>query len=164
MHMNIYAGTSGYGYREWKGKFYPEKISPDEMLRFYAERFNSVEINNTFYRMPTTKILASWADQVPSHFVFAFKAPQVITHLKQLKQVDQEISYFFRTLSVFGNKLGPVLFQFPKSFHADPLDLEDFLDLLPSEEAVRIRVPECLRLRSEHSGPSSSKGLRSLHG
>ena len=129
--MNIYAGTSGYGYREWKGKFYPEKISPGEMLRFYAERFNSVEINNTFYRMPSTKILTSWADQVPSHFVFAFKAPQVITHLKRLKQVDQETSYFFRTLSVFGEQLGPVLFQFPKSFHADPLDLEDFLDLIP---------------------------------
>ncbi len=133
--MKIHVGTSGYGYKEWKGKFYPEKISPKEMLRFYAERLGTVEINNTFYHMPTESVLASWAEQVPDDFVFAFKAPQVITHLKRLKNVDEETEYLFRTLSVLGGKLGPVLFQFPKSFHADLPALEYFLALIPGTVA-----------------------------
>jgi len=101
------------------------------MLRFYAERFGAVEINNTFYRMPTESVLTSWADQVPDDFVFAFKAPQVVTHLKRLKNVGEEARYLFRTLSVLDKKLGPVLFQFPKSFHANPPALKDFLTLIP---------------------------------
>ncbi|MGZ3579467.1 MAG: DUF72 domain-containing protein, partial [Syntrophales bacterium] len=82
-NMKIYVGTSGYGYKEWKGKFYPEKISPEEMLRFYSGRLGAVEINNTFYHMPKENVLTSWAKQVPDDFVFAIKAPQVITHLKR---------------------------------------------------------------------------------
>lgn len=80
-NMKIFVGTGGYGYKEWKGKFYPEKISPKEMLRFYAEHLTAVEINNTFYHMPTEAVLTSWAEQVPDDFVSALKAPQVITHL-----------------------------------------------------------------------------------
>jgi uncharacterized protein YecE (DUF72 family) len=129
--MKLYVGTSGFGYKEWKGKFYPEKISPKEMLRFYSERLGAVEINNTFYHMPKESVLLSWADQVPDDFVFAFKAPQVITHLKRLKHVDEETEYLFRTLSVLEGKLGPVLFQFPKSFHADLPALNYFLALIP---------------------------------
>lgn len=129
--MKFYVGTSGYGYKEWKGSFYPEKISPGDMLRFYADRFKTVEINNTFYRMPKESVLESWADQVPGGFVFSLKAPQLITHLKRLRNVDGETAYLFRTLSVLGKKLGPVLFQFPGSFRADPSVLRDFLDLLP---------------------------------
>src|SRR4030043_2250603 len=110
--MKIYVGTSGYGYREWKGKFYPEKISPREMLRFYSERFNTVEINNTFYHMPTGGVLASLAEQVPRDFVFAIKAPQVITHLKRLRNVGEATEYLFRTLSVLDKKLGRGAFQF----------------------------------------------------
>ncbi|MEW6584723.1 MAG: DUF72 domain-containing protein [Nitrospirota bacterium] len=129
--MKIYVGTSGFGYKEWKGKFYPEKISPKEMLLFYSERFNSVEINNTFYHMPKESVLSSWAEQVPDDFVFALKAPQVITHLKRLRNVGNETEYFFGNLSVLGRKLGPVLFQFPGSFHADRPVLKDFLALVP---------------------------------
>jgi uncharacterized protein YecE (DUF72 family) len=129
--MKIYVGTSGYGYKEWKGKFYPEKISLKEMLRFYSERFNAVEINNTFYHMPTEAVLASWTEQVQRDFVFAIKAPQVITHLKQLRNVSAETEYLFRSLSVLDKKLGPVLFQLPGSFHADRPALKDFLDLIP---------------------------------
>lgn len=129
--MKFYIGTSGYGYKEWKGTFYPEKISPHDMLRFYAERLGSVEINTTFYHMPTDSVLTSWAREVPVDFVFTFKASQVITHRKRLKDVGPEISYLFRTLSVLKRKLGPVLFQFPDSFHADPKRLEEFLALLP---------------------------------
>jgi len=129
--MKIHVGTSGYGYKEWKGIFYPEKISPKEMLHFYAERLSAVEINYTFYHMPTEGVLSSWAEQVPDDFAFALKAPQVITHLKQLRNVGEETDYFFRTLSVLDRKLGPALFQFPKSFRADRPVLEEFLALIP---------------------------------
>ncbi len=128
--MEIFVGTSGYGYKEWKGIFYPEKISPKEMLRFYSGRLKAVEINNTFYHMPTERVLVSWAEQVPRGFIFAVKAPQVITHLKRLRKVEEETDYLFRSLSVLGPKLGPVLFQFPKSFRADLPVLKDFLGLL----------------------------------
>jgi len=128
--MKIYVGTSGYGHKEWKGRFYPEKIADGDMLRFYAERLFSVEINNTFYHMPTDKVLASWAEQVPDNFVFAIKAPQLITHIKRLRNVGDDTEYLFSTLSVLQKKLGPVLFQFPKSFHADHPALKDFLGLI----------------------------------
>jgi len=144
--MKIYVGTSGYGYREWKGKFYPEKISPREMLRFYSARLSAVEINNTFYHMPNEGVLASWAEQVPDDFVFAIKAPQVITHLKRLRNVGEETEYLFRTLSVLDKKLGPVLFQFPRSFHADRPALKDFLGLIPGSMscAFEFRSPSWL--------------------
>jgi uncharacterized protein YecE (DUF72 family) len=130
-NMSIHVGTSGYGYKEWKGIFYPEKIKPGEMLRFYSERLTSVETNNTFYHMPTRSVLASWAGQVPDGFIFAIKAPQVITHLKRLRNVEEETGYLFSTLTVLERKLGPVLFQFPKSFRADKAALEDFLRMVP---------------------------------
>lgn len=143
--MKIHVGASGFGYTEWKGKFYPEKISTRDMLRFYSERFDTVEINNTFYRMPTEGVLNSWAEQVPDDFVFAIKAPQVITHLKRLRNVDEETGYLFRTLSVLGKKLGPVLFQFPKSCHADFTALRDFLELVPGIScAFEFRHPSWL--------------------
>ena len=129
--MKIFVGTSGYSYKEWQGKFYPAGISPKDMLHFYAQRLTAVEINNTFYHMPTEPVLTSWAAQVPDEFVFALKAPQVITHMKRLKNVEDEAGYLFRTLSVLGKKLGPVLFQFPKSFRVNRPVLEDFLALVP---------------------------------
>jgi len=101
------------------------------MLRYYASRLNAVEINNTFYHMPTEGVLTSWAAQVPDAFVFALKAPQIITHLKRLREVGGETEYLFRTLKVLDRKLGPVLFQFPQSFPGDRPALEDFLALIP---------------------------------
>ncbi|HSB52674.1 MAG TPA: DUF72 domain-containing protein [Dissulfurispiraceae bacterium] len=144
--MEIYVGTSGYGYKEWKGTFYPEKIPPKEMLRFYSERLNAVEINNTFYHMPTRAVLTSWAEQVPDDFIFALKAPQIITHLKQLRNVREETGYLFKVASALERKLGPVLFQFPKSFHADYVVLEDFLSLIPGNMscAFEFRSPSWL--------------------
>jgi uncharacterized protein YecE (DUF72 family) len=130
--MNFYVGTSGYGYKEWRGIFYPERISTGEMLRFYSGRLNAVEINNTFYRMPTQRLLLSWEKQVPASFVFALKAPQVITHLKRLKDVEEETGYLFNALDALERKLGPVLFQFPKSFRADRPALQAFLNLIPA--------------------------------
>ncbi len=131
--MKIFVGTSGYAYKEWKGIFYPEKISSGEMLRFYSQHFTAVEINNTFYRMPTEGVLTSWAEQVHDDFVFAIKAPQVITHLKRLRNVAEETEYLFRTLPVLKSKLGPVLFQFPGSFRVDRPALEDFLGLITGD-------------------------------
>lgn len=129
--MILQVGTSGYGYKEWKGKFYPEKIPADEMLRFYSGRFNTVEINNTFYRMPVESVLESWAEQVPKDFVFALKAPQVITHFKRLRNAEADTEYLFRTLAVLKKRLGPVLFQLPGSFHLDLSVLREFLGLIP---------------------------------
>ena len=133
--MKIYVGTSGFAHKEWKGKFYPEKISPKDLLRFYSERLNTVEINNTFYHMPKESVLASWAGQVGSDFVFALKAPQIITHIRQLRNVFEQTEYLFRSLSVLDRKRGPVLFQFPKSFHANAPALKDFLPLIPGDAA-----------------------------
>jgi len=129
--MQLFVGTSGFRYKEWQGIFYPEKISPKEMLRFYAQRLATVEINNTFYHQPTEAVLTSWAEQVPEEFVFAFKTPQVITHFKRLQNVDEETAYFFRTLARLNQRLGPVLLQFPKNFKANPPLLEKFLTLIP---------------------------------
>ena len=141
--MKIYVGTSGYGHKEWKGIFYPEKISPQAMLRFYAARLGAVEINYTYYHMPTEKVLASWAEQVPDGFAFALKASQVITHRKRLRKVEEESEYFFRVLAALDRKMGPVLFQFPESFHANRAALQDFLPLLPKQRqcAFEFRHP-----------------------
>lgn len=130
--MRIHVGTSGYGYGAWKGKFYPPQLPPGEMLRFYAGRLGAVEVNNTFYRMPTGRLLASWAGQVPADFLFALKAPQLITHRKRLKDVDEEAGHLFRTVPVLEGRLGPLLFQFPPSFPADLLRLTHFLGLIPA--------------------------------
>lgn len=129
--MKIRVGTSGYGYKEWKGIFYPEKIAPHEMLHFYGTRLNAVEINYTFYHMPTVAGLTDWAEQVPDDFTFSLKVPQVITHLKLLRHVDEETKYFFRTLALLEKKAGPPLFQLPGSFRAKPEVLEEFLTLIP---------------------------------
>jgi uncharacterized protein YecE (DUF72 family) len=129
--MKLHVGTSGYGYKEWKGIFYPGKIPSGEMLRFYGERLNAVEINYTFYHMPTERVLAPWAEQVPGDFVFALKAPRVVTHFKRLKHVKEEADYFFGTLAILERKLGAVLCQFPATFAADRARLEDFLRLIP---------------------------------
>jgi len=154
--MRIHVGTSGYGYREWKGRFYPDGISPKQMLRFYAERLGAVEINNTFYHMPTQGVLLAWAGQVPEGFVFALKAPQVITHRKRLKNVQSETEYLFRVLPALGTKLGPVLFQFPANFPANRPVLAAFLALVPGDIdcAFEFRSPswhteETLRLLRE---------------
>lgn len=134
--MEIHVGTSGFAHKEWQGKFYPEKISPKEMLRFYAGRLDTVEINNTFYHMPQKKVLASWADQVPPDFVFSLKAPQVMTHIRRLRNIDEETAYFFSALATLGPRLGSVLFQFPKSFRADIPSLRNFLEQVPAGAAA----------------------------
>jgi uncharacterized protein YecE (DUF72 family) len=133
--VKVYVGTSGFAYPEWKGTFYPEKIAPQKMLGAYAQRLGAVEINNTFYRMPTAKLLEGWAAQVPAGFRFAFKAPQVITHFKRLRHVDEEVDHLFTTLALLGPRLGPVLFQLPAGFPLDRTALEEFLARIPGTPA-----------------------------
>ncbi|HUP00621.1 MAG TPA: DUF72 domain-containing protein [Gemmatimonadota bacterium] len=129
--MKLWAGTSGYSYKEWKGVFYPEDLAPGDMLRYYSGRLPAVEINNTFYRMPTEKLLESWAEQVPEGFRFAIKASRKITHQKKLAAADEETGYLLRTASVLGDRLGPILFQLPPYLRKDAALLAEFLDLLP---------------------------------
>jgi uncharacterized protein YecE (DUF72 family) len=129
--MGLYVGTSGYSYKEWKGNFYPEKIPAKEMLHFYSERLSTVEINATFYRMPQPSMLENWKEQVPGNFRFALKAPQRITHIKRLKETDEETKYFFETAAVLADQLGVVLFQLPPNMKKDLPRLETFLAQLP---------------------------------
>jgi uncharacterized protein YecE (DUF72 family) len=134
--MQILVGTSGYGYKEWKGSFYPKEIKSGDMLRYYAERFRTVEINNTFYRMPKPELLEGWAGQVPPGFVFVLKGPQRITHMRRLRGVSELVRDFLETAAVLGRGLGPVFFQLPPNFKKDVPRLRDFLDLLPAESQV----------------------------
>ncbi len=129
--MRIAVGTSGYAYKEWKGSFYPADLPSDGMLRFYGERFQTVEINNTFYRMPSEKVLLAWAAEVPDGFSFVLKASQRITHRKRLKDAKDEVEYFLRVANVLGAKLGPTLFQLPPNLKKDLPRLVDFLALVP---------------------------------
>ncbi len=128
--MNLYVGTSGYSYKEWKGTFYPEDLPDKQMLRFYGERFRSVEINNTFYRMPKPTVLESWATEVPAGFKFVLKASQRITHMQRLKDAGDSVAYLLKTAGVLKEHLGPLLFQLPPYFKKDIARLREFLPLL----------------------------------
>jgi len=128
----IWVGTSGYNYPEWKGTFYPEKISSTKMLAYYAERLPTVEINYTFYRAPTPKILEGWAAQTPDPFKLTLKAPRRITHDQRLHDVAEPVSRFFETASVLGPKLGPVLVQLPPYHRKDAPLLREFVATLPA--------------------------------
>jgi uncharacterized protein YecE (DUF72 family) len=141
--MNLYVGTSGYSYKEWKGSFYPEKIPAKEMLHYYGERLSTVEINATFYRMPQPSMLENWKQQVPGTFRFALKAPQRITHFKRLNETDEETKYFFETAAVLADQLGVVLFQLPPNMKKDLPRLETFLAQLPlaTRAAFEFRHP-----------------------
>ena len=134
--MELWVGTSGYSYKPWVGKFYPEWLAAKEMLRFYAIQLPTVEINNTFYRLPKESVLQNWAEQVPAEFRFVLKAPQKITHVKRLKEAAPEVEYLFRVATVMGEKIGAILFQLPPNLRKDIDRLQRFLALLPAGRAV----------------------------
>jgi len=138
--MNLHVGTSGYSYKEWKGSFYPEKIPAKDMLRYYAERLSTVEINATFYRMPPPSMLENWKEQVPGAFRFSLKASQRITHFKRLKETDEETKYFLETATVLGDQLGVILFQLPPNMKKEPCArLTTFIKPKMSERPAAIR-------------------------
>jgi uncharacterized protein YecE (DUF72 family) len=134
--MQLLAGTSGFSYKEWLGKFYPEKLAGEQMLRYYSERLPTVEINNTFYRMPAETMLANWAGQVPESFSFTLKAPRRITHELRLKECESHVAEFIRRAQSLGARLGPLLFQLPPYLKKDLPRLRDFLALLPPGRAA----------------------------
>jgi uncharacterized protein YecE (DUF72 family) len=132
--LKLWAGASGYAFKEWKGSFYPEKIAPEAMLAYYAERLPSVEINNTFYQMPKAEVLERWAQATPEAFRFAIKASKRITHVARLAAdaAADSVAYLYKNLAVLGAKRGPVLFQLPPFLKKDAARLRDFLQLLPA--------------------------------
>ena len=134
--MVLSVGTSGYSYKEWLGPFYPEKLPASEMLSYYAERFTTVEINNTFYRMPAESVLEHWSQQVSEQFTFTLKAPKRITHVNRLRDSEALVAEFLRRASVLGNKLGVILFQLPPFLKKDLPRLQGFLDQLPPGKRV----------------------------
>ena len=129
--MTVWVGTSGYNYPEWKGSFYPEKMPAAKMLPYYAERFSTVEINYTFYRMPNEKILAGWSRETPAGFKLTLKAPKRITHDARLRDCADAAHRFLDTASTLGPKLGALLFQLPPYFRKDLAVFDGFLQLLP---------------------------------
>ena len=130
--MQMLAGTSGYSYKEWLGSFYPEKLPASRMLQYYAGHFPTVEINNTFYRMPAEAMLAGWAKETPASFTFTLKAPQRITHQKRLRDAGEDVAEFLRRAAALGDKLGTVLFQLPPFLRKDLPRLREFLGALPA--------------------------------
>jgi uncharacterized protein YecE (DUF72 family) len=131
MPPRVLVGTSGYNYPEWRGTFYPEKFSTDKMLAYYAERFPTVEINYTFYRMPSEKLLSGWAAGTPEAFSFTLKAPRRITHDSKLQRCEELLQSFCRISGTLGPKLATLLFQLPPTFKKDPDVLRAFTELLP---------------------------------
>ena len=131
--MTLRAGTSGYAFKEWKGAFYPPTLSDDEWLAFYASRFPTVEINNTFYRLPKQSVLQDWASRVPAEFTFAIKASQRITHHARLKpECADAVDFLLQNTAVLGDRCGPILFQLPPNLKKDVDRLRGFLGLLPN--------------------------------
>ncbi len=131
--MKIHVGTSGYNYAEWKGTFYPEDVPTKGMFPFYSGVFGTVEINYTFYRMPTQKTTAGWLAQAPEGFRYALKAPQRITHMQKLKDAGDNVRVFADAARVLGAHLGPLLFQLPPTFRCDLVRLESFLAHIPAD-------------------------------
>lgn len=129
--MAIWAGTSGFSYKEWKGSFYPEECSPKEMLTYYASKLPAVEINSTFYRLPKVSVIESWADQVPADFRFSIKASRRITHQKRLKDAADETAYLLETTAALNERLGVILFQLPPFLRKGIERLAGFLELIP---------------------------------
>ena len=132
MSAEVYIGTSGWNYKHWRGPFYPEDLPDKEMLSFYAEHFDTVEINNTFYHLASFKTLKTWRETVPRKFTFAVKASRFITHMKKLKAPKTSTKKFFTRVERLEDKLGPILFQLPPHWGCDPDRLAGFLDALPS--------------------------------
>ena len=136
-------GCSGWSYRHWRGGFYPAGLPAKRQFEHYAERFDTAEINGSFYRLPSEQAVRTWADKAPDGFVFAWKASRYITHNKKLKDCAASIELVFGRMDGLGEHFGPVLFQLPPNLHFNPARLGDFLALLPRQRrhVVEFRHP-----------------------
>lgn len=139
----VLIGTSGWHYEHWRGPFYPSGLPKTEFLRHYAARFRTVEVNNSFYRLPSRETLARWRETTPEGFLFAVKASRFITHMKKLADPERTLSPFLDTVATLGGKLGPILFQLPPRWRFDAGRLRDFLWALPAgpRYAMELRDP-----------------------
>ncbi len=134
--VNLLAGTSGYSYAPWKGSFYPEKLPAAKMLGYYGTRLPTVEINNTFYRMPGKEVVAGWGQEVPAGFQFALKAPRRITHERRLVGAEQALDLLIEAGDGLAERMGPILFQLPPNFRLDLARLDAFLVQLRARSAT----------------------------
>jgi uncharacterized protein YecE (DUF72 family) len=157
--MALWVGTSGYAYPEWRGSFYPEKMQSAKMLPYYAERFPTVEINNTFYRMPNAKLLEGWSAQVPERFKLTLKAPQRITHQKRLKDCADDVKYFLEVAATLGPKLGAILFQLPPYLRMNLQLLDGFLEMLPAGLVAAFEFRHKSWMEAEVFSRLEAKGL-----
>jgi uncharacterized protein YecE (DUF72 family) len=132
MSVRYYIGTSGWHYEHWRGLFYPEKLAKAAWLEFYTGHFTTVELNNTFYRLPSESAFEAWYDFTPADFTFAVKVSRFITHIKRLKAVEEPVARFIARAGTLGDKLGPLLYQLPPNMHRNDDRLESFLSALPS--------------------------------
>jgi uncharacterized protein YecE (DUF72 family) len=133
----VHVGTSGWNYKHWRGNFYPNELKPPKWLDFFTAHFDTVEINNSFYRLPSEEVFASWRRQVPKDFMFAVKASRFLTHIKRLKDPEDPLELFFSRAKHLKGRLGPVLFQLPPHFKVNLERLEIFLSALKRYRKVR---------------------------
>ena len=132
MSSMIHIGTSGFCYNHWKKLFYPADLPQRQWLEFYSERFACVEINNSFYRLPSEATLVSWRKRTPPDFIFVLKGSRYITHIKRLLGCKEAINIFYKRAGLLQHKLGPILWQLPPRFKINISRLKEFLDLLPA--------------------------------
>lgn len=138
---NVHIGTMGWSYSFWVGSFYPPGLRPDEFLTEYSKHFETVEVNSTFYRIPSKDTLAKWKEQVPTGFLFTAKFPQILTHKKMLKNSEKELEIFLERIALLRDKVGPLLLQFPPAFGPkDVALLADFLPKLPNKHRYAVEV------------------------
>ena len=135
VRQRLHVGTSGWHYKHWRGPFYPLNLATDEMLAFYIQKFDSVEINNTFYRLPIPGALKNWRDSTPDSFDFSVKGSRYLTHMKKLKDPKPGLKNFFSRIRLLGKKLGPIVFQLPPRFECNPERLHAFLKALPAKHS-----------------------------
>jgi uncharacterized protein YecE (DUF72 family) len=154
----LYVGTSGWQYRHWRKVFYPEKLAQRSWLPYFAERFMTVEVNNTFYNLPERSVFESWRRSTPADFVFALKMSRFLTHLKRLHDPGEPVHRFMQNARGLGSKLGPVLFQLPPRFGARLDLLEAALRLMPKD----VRV--CVEFRDESWFTDETRALLENHG
>lgn len=155
----IWIGTSGYNYPEWKGSFYPATLSAAKMLPYYAARFPTVEINYTFYRMPTETLVSGWATQTPDPYKLTLKAPRRITHDNRLKNVGELVRSFCQVAGTLGDKLGALLFQLPPNLKKDVALLDAFLRDLPPKAPAAFEFRHASWLDDEVSARLSERNL-----
>jgi len=154
----VHIGTSGWHYKHWRGPFYPEKLASSKMLEFYAQHFDTVELNNTFYRLPSERGVEQWREGSPKGFCFAAKGSRYLTHMKKFKDPEQGIARFFERIEPLGRKLGPLVFQTPPWWEANAERLDGFLAALPPRRryAFELRnptwhTPEIYRILRRHN-------------